>query len=134
MKPVPEEMYHIFKMYKTKYDFMGYTFKKKTVLSFHHLIVPARYGGKITIDNGALLVRNTAHDYLHRIERVDPEIFKRITIEMFIENCKGNLDISNLKKIRDYLEYFEKEHCSDRIRKGKMLIKEEYISERIKLK
>ena len=133
MKAVTDSMIHIFDMKSLKFDFMGYTFKRKKELSFHHLIVPARLGGTETVNNGAILKRDTSHDYLHRIEHIDPEIFYNITSEMIDENIKRKLDIYNLRKIRDLLEYFEKEHCSDRNKKGKLLIKEEYIKERIKL-
>jgi hypothetical protein len=70
---------------------------------------------------------------LHIIQQVDDEIFMRITSEMIDENFKGKLDIDNLKKIRDLLLYFEKEHLDDKNKKGKRLIKYPYISERIKL-
>ncbi len=133
MKAVTDNMIHIFSMKKLKFDFMGYTFKRTNSLSYHHLIVPARCGGKETVENGAVLNRQTAHDYLHRIENVDPDIFYYITSEMIDENIKRKIDIYNLRKIRDLLEYFEREHCSDRMRKGKLLIKEEYIRDRIKL-
>lgn len=35
--------------------------------------------------------------------------------------------IAQLKAIKSILEQFEKEHCSDRTSKGKLLIKDEYI-------
>jgi hypothetical protein len=79
------------------------------------------------------LVRDTAHDYLHRIESRDEEIFALITGLMVDENVKGKLDVEDLRKIRDLLEYFEREHCGDRTSKGYPLIKEEYIRRRIKL-
>lgn len=115
------------------YDFMGYTFDTMKQLSFHHLIVPKRNGGQTLISNGSILVRKTAHNYLHIIEGKDEEIFSLITSEMIDENIKGRLDIENLRKIRDLLKYFEREHCSDRNIKGRPLIREEYIRRRIKL-
>ena len=68
MKPITLEMINIYKIRKLGYDFMGYTFSKPQELSFHHLIVPKRLGGKETIENGAILKQCTSHDYLHRIE------------------------------------------------------------------
>lgn len=133
MKQVTRDMINEFEMRKLKYDFLGYTFKVEKELSYHHLIIPNRKGGPITRWNGAILVMNTAHDYLHRIESRDEEIFYLITSEMIDENVKGKIDVENLRKIRDLLEYFEKEHCTDRTSKGKPLIKEEYIRRRIKL-
>lgn len=118
---------------KLKYDFMGYTFERKKELSFHHLIISKRNGGIKTKQNGSILVQNTAHNYLHMIEKRDEEIFYLITSEMIDENIKGKLDIDNLRKIRDLLLYFEKEHCADTNNKGEPLIKEEYIRRRIRL-
>lgn len=133
MKEISRIMIQNYKIKQLGYDFLGYIFNKEKELSFHHLIIPKRQGGKETLRNGSILVRNTAHDYLHRIENVDEEIFSLITSEMIDENIKGKLDIENLKKIRDLLEYFEKEHCGERTSKGYPLIKEEYIRRRIKL-
>lgn len=133
MKEVTKIMIQEYKLKQLKYDFLGYVFNKEKELSFHHLIIPNRKGGPVEKWNGSILVRNTAHDYLHRIESRDEEIFDLITSEMIDENIKGKLDIDNLRKIRDLLEYFEKEHCGERTSKGKPLIKEEYIRRRIKL-
>lgn len=122
------------------FDFAGYTFDEVDELSFHHLIIPKRYCKKQRIPekgylywNGSLLNRTTSHDYLHLIQETDEEIFDRITGEMIEENLKGKLDIENLKRIRDLLLYFEREHRDDTDKKGKILIKERYISNRINL-
>lgn len=122
------------------FDFAGYTFDEVDELSFHHLIIPKKYCKKQRIPekgylywNGCLLNRTTSHDYLHLIQETDEEIFDRITGEMIEENLKGKLDIENLKRIRDLLLYFEKEHRDDTDRKGKILIKERYTSNRIDL-
>lgn len=133
MKEINKLMINKYEINKLKFDFMGYTFKLQKELSYHHLIVPKRKGGKETIENGSILVQNTSHNYLHTIEKIDKEIFDLITNEMIIENIKGKLDIVNLKKIRELLLYFEKEHCCDKTKKGEDLIKEEYIRRRIKL-
>ena len=106
-------------------DFMGYTFTKHNA-SYHHLIVPHRFGGPETIENGAVLNGRTSHPYLHRIEYVDLDIFNYITSEMIDMNVKGYLDIYNLRKIDDALIQFEREHSSDTTKSGKLLIKEEY--------
>ena len=133
MKEITRLMVYNYNLKTLKYDFMGYTFNKEKELSFHHLIIPKRQGGKEKLWNGSILVRDTAHDYLHRIESRDEEIFALITGLMVDENVKGKLDIEDLRKIRDLLEYFEKEHCGDRTSKGYPLIKEEYIRRRIKV-
>lgn len=114
-----------------KFDFMGYTFDREE-LSYHHLIIPRRLGGRETKDNGAILNGFTSHPYLHAIEQKDVEIFNYITSEMIDENIKGKLDVDNLRRIHDLLLYFEREHCSDYTRSGKPLIKEKY-TRRVKI-
>ena len=133
-KEIVDMMIHIYDLDVLKYDFMGYTFKNEKHLSYHHLLIPARCGGPITIENGALLVRKTAHDYLHRIERYDKDVFDDITEEMHKENINRKIEIYNLRRIRQMLEYFEKEHSGTCNKKGKPIIQERYIRERIKLK
>lgn len=49
---------------------------------------------------------------------------------MVRENQLGKLDLQELKRIRMLLEYFEKEHMGERTKKGKLLIKRSYITER----
>lgn len=133
MKELKAEMIKIYKINKLGYDFAGYTFKNQKQLSYHHLIVPKRLGGEDTVANGAILRQNTSHDYLHIIEERDREIFDLITQEMIQENLKCRLDIDNLKRIRDLLLYFEKEHKYDTTKKGKRIIKPEFVRERIML-
>lgn len=139
MREVTKLMIHDYNLKKLGYDFMGYTFKNKNELSFHHMIVPHRDSKKILgnngyiRENGAILVQETSHEYLHRIEEIDPEIFYLITSELIDENIKGKVDIDNLKKMRDLLVYFEREHCADTNCNGKIIIKPEYIEKRIKL-
>ena len=97
------------------------------------MIVPRRLGGPETVENGAILNGLTSHPYLHIIEAKDYELFSLITSEMIDENIKGHIDMENIKNIRDMLEYFEKEHRYDTTKKGKRLIKREYITARIDL-
>ena len=118
---------------------MGYTFRRTEELSFHHLIVPKRDCKKQGLGegylwwNGAILNQDSSHDYLHFIERTDREIFLLITNLMVEENQNMKLDIDTLKKIRDLLLYFEKEHKDDRGNKNKVLLQERFITNRIKL-
>ena len=139
MREITKEMIRTFKVDKLGFDFMGYTFKRKGDLSFHHLIIPHRDCKKAGLGegylfwNGAILNQSTSHDYLHVIERLDPEIFYAITSEMIDENILRRIEIANLKRIRDLLLYFEKEHDRDRSKKGNYLIKPEFIERRIKL-
>lgn len=133
MDAITREMFKIYRLKKVGLDFMGYKVDKRNNISFHHLLIPNRFGGKRIIQNGALLMQgqyfqdSNSHDYLHLIEHIDYEIFSLITSEMIDQNIKGYLDVKNLKKIRDLLEYFEHEHMNDRSKKGKLLIKQQYL-------
>lgn len=133
MREVTKLMIKEYKLMKIGYDFMGFQIKNKKDLSFHHLIIPRRLCKEFGLGegyirwNGAILNQCTSHDYLHLIEAKDFDMFLAITSEMIDENIKGYLDIDNLRRIRDILECFEKEHCSDRGKKGKLLIKDDYL-------
>ena len=127
MKEFTKLIINEFKIKQLGYDFMGYSLNKNDIYTAHHLIVPARHGGKLTRQNTAILCGQSSHPYLHVIENKDEEIFYHITSEMIDMNIKGRLDVENLREIDDLLTYFEREHCSDRGKKGKMLIKEEYL-------
>lgn len=139
MKTIKEEMIKEYKLKKLGFDFMGYKFNNVTDLSFHHLIVPKKDSERMGIGdgylkwNGAILKQDTSHNYLHLIQRLDNEIFLKISYQMIEENFKGYIDIENLKKIRDMLIYFEKEHQCDKDKKGRVLIKREYLYDRIEL-
>ena len=133
MRDITKQMIEYYKIIKLGYDFMGYPASKKNTLSFHHLIIPKcqcqqnGLGEGYLWWNGAILNQSTSHDYLHLIEAKDYDMFLAITSEMIDENIKGYLDRENLLRIRDILEQFEKEHCSDRGKKGNLLIKDTYL-------
>ena len=129
MNSVTKQMIELYNI--RRFDMMGYTFKRTKELSYHHLIIPKRDNGPITIENGAILVRDTSHDYLHRIEKVDREVFLLITNQIIEEKQKGRLDVENLKRIKDLLLYFERNYSGARLSNGKQLIKSEYITRRI---
>ena len=137
MKEITKIMVNDFKIMKLGMDFMGYHVNRKQDLSFHHLIIQRRHckeaglGEGYLYWNGAILRQNTSHDYLHIIEKIDPDIFYELTSEMIDENIKGRLDIDNLKRIHDLLLYFEREHDHDYTKKGKLLIKREYVEGRV---
>lgn len=127
-----------FNMKKLGYDFMGYTFNRTKDLSFHHLIVPRKDSKRILgndgyiRENGAILVQDSSHDYLHLIEHINREMFEIITEELIKENKQGYLSSDNIKKIHKILEQFEKEHLHDKSKKGKVLIKYKYLTDRVK--
>ena len=131
IRPITKEMVDEYNLRKLRYDFMGYTFDRTDELSYHHLIIPRRLNGPMTKENGSILVQSTSHDYLHRIEMLDYDMFLAITSEMIDENIKGKLDIENLRRIRDILLCFEREYSGARTKKGKRLIKPDYEERRI---
>lgn len=132
MRRITRFMVNEFKIKELGYDFMGYHLNEGDIHTFHHLIIPNRENGPYDRWNGAILCGNTAHPYLHKIEEVDYDIFAALTSEMLDMNFKGQLDPCNIRKIDDILRIFEREHCSDRAKGGKMLIKECY-TQRVKL-
>jgi hypothetical protein len=139
MKEITKIMVNDFKIMKLGYDFLGYKVNRKQDLSYHHLIIPRRHCKGVGLGegylywNGAILRQNTSHNYLHIIENIDPEIFYLITSEMIDENIKRKIDIDNLKRIKDLLIYFEREHDHDITKSGKLLIKREFVTSRVKL-
>ena len=139
MKEITKIMINDFKIMKLGYDFLGYKVNRKQDLSFHHLIIQRRHckeaglGEGYLYWNGAILRQDTSHAYVHVIEKIDPDIFYELTSEMIDENIKGRLDIDNLKRIHDLLLYFEREHDHDTSKKGKLLIKREFVTGRVNL-
>lgn len=132
MKQITNLMIREFKIKQLGYDFMGYKLQKGDIYTAHHLIIPARQGGKLTRQNTVILCGETSHPYLHLIECKDYKAFCYITSEMIDMNIKGWLDIENLKNINEILNEFEKKHFDDRGKKGKRLIKEEYLKRVLK--
>ena len=138
MREVTSMMIKKYALNKLKYDFMGYHFQNSRQLSFHHLIIAHRnckqagLGEGYVEWNGAILRQDTAHDYLHTIERYDMDMFNAITSEMIDENIKGFLDIENIMYIDDILRNFEREYCGTRNKKGNLIIKPEYTRRLIK--
>lgn len=139
MRDLTKKMIKEFKIMQLGYDFLGYKVNRKQELSYHHLIIPRRYckekdfGEGNFFWNGAILRQDTSHNYLHLIEAKDLDVFMAITSEMIDQNIKGYLDINNLRRIRDMLEYFENKHLFEKSKKGKLLIKAKYINERVKI-
>lgn len=127
---VKELMINEYKLKEMGCDFMGYTLSKRDILTYHHLIVPRRHGGPVTVQNGAIIQR-VPHDYLHLLERVDNDLFCLVTSEMIDMNIKGYLDPFNLGNIHEALCEFEYKHAGDYSKKGKVLIKEEYLRGRL---
>lgn len=131
MTQLIKEMREIYRI--RHYDFMGYKFKNVDDLSYHHLVKKCD-GGLRTLDNGALLVRDTAHPYLHLIESIDYDRYLYLnSILTMINNQKSHPTIEQLKVIRQLLLEFEALHINDTTKKGKKILKKEFITGRIKL-
>lgn len=136
MRELTQTMIRDFKIMKLGIDFMGYRVRRRESLSFHHLIYPRReckyygLGDGYLYWNGAILMQRTSHEYLHLIEAKDYDMFAYIISEMIDENIKGKIDEFNLKRIDDVLNCFEKEYGTKTNKKGKYLIKKEYIRDR----
>lgn len=118
---------------KLGYDFMGFRFNRIEELSFHHLIIPRKDCDNVEAKgyvkwNGAILVQDTSHEYLHLIEQFDRDRFEYITERMQEMNINGDLDIHNLERIEMALRVFETEYKDLSNRKGKVLIKNTYYN------
>lgn len=138
MREITKLMVNDFNLKKLGYDFAGFHFNKTNELSFHHLIVPHRDSKEYGIGegyvywNGAILVQNTSHDYLHLIERINRPMFLAITDELVKENKQGYVDVDNIRRIHNIMEEFEDKYGDVKSKKGKLLIKREYVKNRIK--
>src|SRR5699024_5092104 len=138
MREITKLMVNDFNLKKLGYDFAGFHFNKANELSFHHLIVPHRdsmsygIGEGYVYWNGAILVQNTSHDYLHLIERINRPMFLAITDELVKENKQGYVDINNIRCIHNVKEEFESRDGDVKSNKGKLLVKREYVKNRIK--
>lgn len=134
MKEITEEMYKTYRCESLGIDMMGYSFRRKGELSYHHLIIPKRFGGKETFENGAILTNSplsSSHGYLHTIERYDPEMFALITSELIDETILRRIELTNLRYIHSMLESFEREYSGKTTRKGNCIIRPEFVEPRI---
>ena len=126
LKPITKEL--IKKWDIRDVDFMGYKKQKDDIFTFHHLLVPARYGGRYELWNGVVLCVKTSHPYLHVIEHIDISTFMYITDLMINEKIMGKLDLGILKEIDNVLKDFEKEHENDRYKNKKRVLKPEFLN------
>lgn len=131
MKEITKILINDFKIKELGHDFMGYSLQKGDIYTFHHLIVPKRHGGPYAYWNGAILC-STPHQYLHTIEAVDNKYFGYITSEMLDMKAKGFLDEDNLREIDNILSEFEWNYRDYYTRKGKRVLRPEYLHRRFK--
>ena len=139
MREVTKQMIKEYNLHKMKCDFMGYIFHRTEELSFHHLIVPKKECKHLERKgfekwNGAILVQDTAHEYLHKIQCYDQDMFFAITMLMIEENLNGKIDLEHLKAIHDVLTLFEKEYLGKTTNGGNDIIKDKYITNRLILR
>lgn len=125
MKEITKLFVNKYRIKKIGYDFMGYTFVSPTDLSYHHLIIEKVKGGEESLENGCVLVRKTAHDYIHIIERFDRDIFDKITKEIIIEKEYG-ININSIEIINDLLLFFEEKHKDDTFKGGSLIVRDCY--------
>ena len=126
MEYVKKLMICKYNIIKTGYDFMGYPVNEDNNLSYHHF-VPKKKGGKVTPENGAILVRDTSHDYLHIIESIRKKYYRWINEQMIEENIKGFLDFDNIKNINEILTEFEKQYDEETFKDGSLIIQDIYV-------
>ena len=107
-------------------DWMNYKLVRKDI-TFHHIIKRSS-GGRRDIDNGALLMGNTAHPYLHIIEYKDIETYNALNKIFKFINQQRHEPTTEQREIIEYLlQEFEHEHRWDKSSKGKLLIKQKYL-------
>lgn len=111
---------------KLGHDFMGYRLQSGEVYTFHHLIVPARCGGEMTDENGAVLCGKSSHPYIHVVERYDRKLFKQITQEIIAMKERGCIDEAYLATIDEMLTDFENRFDGDSNKKGHLIIRPEF--------
>lgn len=131
MRGITKQMIEDYKLKKLGYDFMGYHFNNIKELSFHHLIIPRRLCQDMpdrgyNRENGAILKQYSSHEYLHLIEIYDRDRFLEITKWLVEENQLGRLDIESLRRIRDVLLSFEKEHENTKNSSGQLILKKKF--------
>ena len=133
MKAVTNLMIREYNIKNLGYDFMGFTFKRTNELSFHHMIVPHKDCRRLHIEkdgyvkwNGAILVQQTSHEYLHLIEQYERERFNEITQIMIEMNKRGELNQDSLLQIEMLLRGFEDQYEGLSNNKGNRLIKTTY--------
>ena len=123
MKPVTKLMITEYAMKNV--DWMGYTLMRGDMFTYHH-IEKRENGGKITIENGAILCGKTAHPYLHIIEHIDPDMYQYINGILVSINRIRHIDVHLLEEIDRTLRIFEIENQGRKNAKGKSLIKDIY--------
>ena len=109
------------------FDFMGYKLSKHNPYSYHH-IVKKENGGNTSLENGAILTKNS-HNLLHIIEYREYQIYITINQILRLINISKQAPTKEyLKIINDLLEQFESIHEYDINGKGSLLLPSKYKS------
>ena len=131
LKDVTILLINDFKIKELNHDMMGYSLQKGDIYTYHHLLIPKRQGGPISYENGAVLT-GISHQYLHVIEATEHRYFAYITSEIQKMKMKGYLDDLNLVEIDNILLDFECKYEEHYTRKGRKLIRPEYLNRKFR--
>lgn len=107
-------------------DWLNYKVTRQNTITFHH-IVKQEHGGLYTLDNGALLTER-GHRYLHIIEYKECQIYEALNKMFLIINKQRSTPTIEQREIINYLlDEFYNLHKNDRTKKGKRLIKYDFL-------
>ena len=107
-------------------DWMNFKITRENPITYHH-IEKRELGGVKTLENGAILTKNS-HQYLHLIECKEDKLYYAINKLLKLINIQKTPPTQDQRQIMDYLlnEFYEA-HKYDKNAKGKPLIKERYL-------
>ena len=72
------------------------------------------------------MVRPTAHDYIHLIQRIDKRFYDKITKEFIDEKKSGSINYLNVYNINNLLCEFEEKYADESNKDGSLAIKDEF--------
>ena len=106
-------------------DWLNFPIIRSRELQFHHIKKKSQ-GGKMELKNGAILTE-TAHRFLHTIERYDIEIYNAITkmFKLYVKQ-KSAPTVEQRKLMQELLNRFYIKHANTKTKKGKPIIKERF--------
>lgn len=124
MKEIAIEMLKIYKPV-SNLDWMNYRLVKNDI-TMHH-IIKREHGGKLEIDNLAILI-TTSHQYLHIIEYRDIDTYNAINKLFRYINQQRREPTEEQRQIIEYLlQGFEEKHKDDINAKGKKMIRKSFL-------
>lgn len=124
MKEIAIEMLKIYKPV-SNLDWMNYKLVKNDI-TMHH-IIKREHGGKLEIDNLAILI-TTSHQYLHIIEYRDIDTYNAINKLFRYINQQRREPTEEQRQIIEYLlQEFEEKHKDDINSKGNKMIRKSFL-------